>query len=251
MRVLILGGTTEGNLLARALAGRSDVDALVSLAGRTERPALPPIACRIGGFGGVDGLVRFLEDERIALVVDATHPFAARISANAALACTRRRVPLARFTRPPWQPKAGDLWTPVADLAAAASALGEAPRRVLLTIGRLGVAAFRTAPAHAYVIRTIDPPAVADLPPDHRLVFDRGPFRIVDEEALMRRERIEVLVTKNSGGEAARAKLDAARSLGIAVILVVRPPPSEGVTEFGSVDAVLAWIAVHGTAPRP
>ena len=251
MRVLILGGTTEGSALAQALTDRGDVDPILSLAGRTANPALPPIAHRIGGFGGSEGLARYLTAEKIALVVDATHPFAARISANAALVCARGGVPLARFSRPPWQPQPGDRWTSVPDLAAAAALLGEAPRCVLLTVGRLGLAAFRAAPQHRYVIRTIDPPDPADLPPENILIRDRGPFRLADEEALMRRERIDVLVTKNSGGAAARAKLDAARTLGLRVVLTERPPSPACGNVLESVDAVLAWIADHGAAPRP
>ena len=251
MHVLILGGTTEGTALTRALAGRPDLDPVLSLAGRTRAPVLPATAHRVGGFGGAEGLSRYLAEERIAAVVDATHPFAARISVNAALACGERGVPLARFTRPPWSLQPGDRWTVVPDLPAAAHALGEAPRRVLLTVGRLGLAAFRAAPQHRYVIRTIDPPDATDLPPEHALVFDRGPFRFDDEEALMRRERIEVVVTKNSGGTAARAKLDAARALGLEVILAERPPAPAGVATFERIEALLAWIGAHGGASPP
>ena len=251
MRVLILGGTTEGNALARALAGRRDLAPVLSLAGRTAAPALPPIAHRTGGFGGTDGLSRYLADERVAAVVDATHPFATRISLHAALACARSAVPLARFTRPPWTPGTWDRWTPVPDLPAAAAAIGALPRRVLLTVGRLGLAAFRAAPQHRYVIRTIEPPEPADLPPDHGLLFDRGPFRIDEEEALMRRERIDVLVTKNSGGEAAQAKLEAARALALDVVMVDRPPSPGDVIALGSVDAALAWIEAHRAVSRP
>lgn len=252
MKLLILGGTTEAMALAVALAGRADVRPVLSLAGRTTHPALPPIPHRIGGFGGVAGLSDYLAKEGFKAVVDATHPFAARISARAAEACAARNVPLMAFTRPPWHPSPGDRWTTVPDLPAAAATLGESPRRVLLTVGRLGLAAFRTAPQHHYAIRTIDPPDPADLPPDHRLILDRGPFRLADEAALMTGERIDALVTKNSGGAAAAAKLEAARAAGIAVVIVDRPAVPGPRAEAVALGDVLAWIGVraHGR-PAP
>ncbi len=252
MKILILGGTTEATALAAALAGRADLRPVLSLAGRTASPALPPIPHRIGGFGGIDGLAGFLAQQGVGAVVDATHPFAARISAHAAAACAARHVPLVAFTRPPWRPGPGDRWTAVRDLEAAAAALGEAPRRVLLTVGRLGLAAFRAAPHHRYVIRTIDPPDPADLPRDHRVILGRGPFRLEGEAALMAGERIDVLVTKNSGGTAAAAKLGAARAAGIPVVLVDRPVPAEACAEVTTLRDVLEWIdaRAHGR-PAP
>ncbi len=252
MRLLILGGTSEATALCGALAGRADLRPTLSLAGRTAHPAPPAVPHRMGGFGGVAGLIAYLRAEDIAAVVDATHPFAARISAHAAAACADRGVPLVAFTRPPWQPGPGDRWTTVPDLAAAAAALGPAPRRVLLTVGRLGLAAFRAAPQHHYVVRTIDPPDPTGLPPDAALILDRGPFRLAAEEALMRRERIQMLVTKNSGGAAAAPKLDAARALGVPVIAVARPPGPGGREELFALGDVLAWIEVHARgAPAP
>ena len=264
MKLLILGGTTEATARAaalagrkalagrEALAGRDDLRPVLSLAGRTVSPALPPIPHRIGGFGGVAGLVDYLASAGVEAVIDATHPFAARISAHAVEACAARGVPLLAFTRPPWQPGPGDRWTAVPDLDAAARALGTAPRRVLLTVGRLGLSAFRAAPHHRYVVRTIDPPDPADLPPDHRLVLDRGPFRLAAETALLRDAGIDVLVTKNSGGTAAAAKLDAARALGIAVVAVARPAPAGSRREAFALAEVLAWIDARAHAePRP
>ena len=252
MKLLILGGTTEATALAAALAGRDDLRPVLSLAGRTARPTLPPIPHRIGGFGGVAGLAAYLAGERVAAVVDATHPFAASISAHAVEACAARGLPLLAFTRPPWQPAPGARWTAVADLDAAARALGAAPRRVLLTVGRLGLAAFRAAPHHHYLVRTIDPPDPADLPPDHRLVLDRGPFHLAAETALMRDGAVDVLVTKNSGGAGAAAKLDAARALGIPVVAVARPNVAGPRHEAHALAEVLAWIdARTHAAPRP
>ena len=252
MKLLILGGTTEATALAAALAGRDDLRPVLSLAGRTARPTLPPIPHRIGGFGGIAGLDAYLAGEGVTAVVDATHPFAARISAHAVAACAARGVPLLAFTRQPWQPGPGDRWTAVEDLDAAARALGERPRRVLLTVGRLGLSAFRAAPHHHYLVRTIDPPDPADLPPDHRLVLDRGPFHLAAETALMRDGAVDVLVTKNSGGGGAAAKLDAARALGIAVVAVARPAVAGPRREAFAVDEVLAWIDARAHAePRP
>lgn len=252
MNLLILGGTTEATALAAALAGRADLRPVLSLAGRTASPALPPIPHRIGGFGGVAGLAAYLAGERVAAVVDATHPFAARISAHAVAACAQSGLPLLAFTRPPWQPAPGACWTAVADLDAAALALGAAPRRVLLTVGRLGLAAFRAAPHHHYLIRTIDPPDPADLPPGHRLILDRGPFRLAAETALMREGAVDVLVTKNSGGTGAAAKLDAARALGLPVVAVARPAVAGPRREVFTLAEVLAWIDARAHAgPRP
>lgn len=241
VRLLLLGGTTEASLLARALAERDDIVPLLSLAGRTVHPATAPILHRTGGFGGVAGLTTFLQSKAIQAVVDATHPFAPRISAHAAEACGTMGVPLATFTRPAWSRRSGDRWTSVDSLEAAADALGPESRRVLLTTGRLGLKAFKAAPQHSYLIRTIDPPDPADYPPNHRVVLGRGPFAIADEIGLMRRERIDVLVTKNSGGDAGLGKIEAARALGLPVVVVERAAglPSGAFTRLAD---VLAWI---------
>lgn len=230
------------------MAGDGTVVPVLSLAGRTEAPVLPPVPHRIGGFGGADGLARYLAEAGIEAVVDATHPFAPRISANAARACARLGVPLATFTRPAWTPRSGDRWVGVSTLDAAAAALGPLPRRAFLTTGRLGLAAFKVAPQHRYLIRTIDPPTADDLPPEHDLLFGRGPFPVDEEVALMRGARIDVLVTKNSGGAASAAKLDAARALGLEVVMVERPPSAAG-ERFTALPDVLAWIAAHRVTP--
>ena len=248
IRLLILGGTSEGSALARALAGRTDISPLLSLAGRTEHPVVPPIAHRIGGFGGLDGLGDFIAQEGVVAVVDATHPFAARISAHAVAACARAGIPLATFTRPPWQPKAGDRWIAASDIDAAAAKLGSAPQRVFLTTGRLDLARFKRAPQHHYLIRTIDPPTPADLPPDHTLLLARGPFTVADEEAMLRAHAIDVLVTKNSGAAASAAKLVAARQRTVSVIMVDRPPAAGGITFF-TLNETLAWIATQRERP--
>lgn len=248
MRLLILGGTTEASALARNVVGWADLDPILSLAGRTQNPVEPPIPFRTGGFGGVDGLKSYLTDEKIDVVVDATHPFAAQMSAHAAQACRDLNLPLALFTRAAWRPVPGDRWLPVADMAEATKALGDDPRRAFLTVGGLQLAAFATAPQHHYLVRTIDPPEAVAALPDHRLILARGPFAVDDEITLMRDERIDVLVTKNSGGKATAAKLAAARTLDIEVIMVERPK-AEDVLAFEKLDAVMAWVLAHRPAP--
>lgn len=248
MRLLILGGTTEATALAHAIAADRSIEPILSLAGRTANPAAPPIPWRSGGFGGVPGLTSYLREKRIQAVVDATHPFAEQMSRHAAEACAASGVPVVAFTRPPWQAGAGDRWIDVADAVGAAAALGGTARTVFLTVGSLSLPAFASAPHHLYVVRSIDPPdGLANLP-RHRLLLDRGPFKEAGEERLMREHAIEVLVTKNSGGTATRAKLDAARRLGLPVV-VIRRPPLPDVPELFDLDAVLGWIASHRQPP--
>ncbi len=248
MRILLLGGSSEASRLARALSVRGRVEATLSLAGRTANPALGPLPMRVGGFGGVDGLVRYIEAERVEVVVDATHPFAAQMKRHAAEACTATGTPLAAFSRPPWTPAPGDRWIEVDDAAAAARALGDTPRRVFLTAGRLQAAAFAGASPHHFVLRSIDAPAPETLPKSVELVLARGPFTMRDEIELMTTRRIDVVVSKNSGGDATRAKLDAAREIGLPVVMIRRPPvPAR--TVFEDLDGVLAWIEAQGSAP--
>jgi precorrin-6A/cobalt-precorrin-6A reductase len=203
---------------------------------------------RIGGFGGAEGLAAFLAREHIGAVVEATHPFASRMSANAVAACGATRTPLVVFSRPPWRRELGDRWIEVATVEEAVDALGTTPRTVFLTQGRLQLAAFARAPQHRYIARTIDRPAEIGALPDCKLILARGPFSLADELALMKRERIEALVTKNSGGRATYAKIEAARALEIEVVIVRRPPAPEAKT-LHDLDAVLAWIAAHRRTP--
>jgi precorrin-6A/cobalt-precorrin-6A reductase len=241
MRILILGGTGGANALAARLTGDR---VTVSLAGRTARPLLPAAPHRIGGFGGADGLARWLAAEAVEFVVDATHPFAARISANAALACRAAGVPLLALRRPPWRPVAGDRWIEVAAIADAPAALGEAPQRVFLTTGRLDMACFATAPQHRYLLRLIDPPDPPPPLPDCRIVLARGPFAEADEIALIRAEAVTMLVSKNAGGDATYAKIAAARRLGLPVVMVRQPAPPE-VPAVDTVDAAARWLDAH------
>lgn len=251
MRVLLLGGTSEASKLARLLAGRRDIDCLLSFAGRTKTPLAPPVPFRIGGFGGIDGLVAFVETQEIDLLVDATHPFAEQMSQNAAAAAKRAGIPLVVVSRPPWTREPGDRWIEVGDMAAAAQAIGATPRRVFLTIGRLQLSAFEAAPQHSYLIRTIETAEVAPSLPCYRVISGLGPFSQDDEEKLLREERIEVLVTKNSGGEATHAKILAARRLGLPVVMVQRPRGTSN-GAFDNPAEALDFVLdhCHACAPR-
>ena len=241
MRVLILGGTTEASELTRLLASDPRFETTVSLAGRTVNPKAQPVRARIGGFGGVDGLAVWLVQERTQAVIDATHPYADQISANVVAACGRLAIPLASIMRPAWRPQLGDDWLNVASADAAADALGPAPRNVFLSLGRLELGAFTGAPHHHYVARTIDPPGDVALPPDIRLLVGRGPFDKDDEASLLAREKIDVLVSKNSGGPATYAKIEAARELKIPVVMIARPDKPHGYP-LASAEEALIWL---------
>jgi precorrin-6A/cobalt-precorrin-6A reductase len=253
MRVLILGGTGEAAELAALLGGDPRFHATLSLAGRTARPKPATIAMRIGGFGGAAGLARWLAAARIEAVVDATHPFASNISRNALVACTALGVPLATLARSPWREQEGDRWIHVADAAAAVEALGAAPQRVFLSLGRLELGRFAAAPQHHYTVRSIDPPQDVALPPRIRFIFARGPFEEAAEHALLAAERISVLVSKNSGGSATYPKIAAARALALPVVMIARPPKAGG-TPFADARRAAAWLealgAGHGSAPQ-
>jgi precorrin-6A/cobalt-precorrin-6A reductase len=241
MRVLILGGTTEASELAYLLADDRRFEITLSLAGRTSNPRMQPVAMRIGGFGGVDGLATWLQLQEISAVIDATHPYADQISSHAVAASRQLAIPLASITRPAWQPQPDDRWQMVASAEAAADALGPEPRRVFLTLGRLELGVFAERPHHHYLARTVDPPQDIALPPDIRLVLDRGPFDRRAETALLRQERIDVLVSKNSGGAATYAKIEAARELGIAVVMIARPHKPCG-HAVRNAEAALSWL---------
>jgi precorrin-6A/cobalt-precorrin-6A reductase len=244
MRVLLLGGTLEASKLASLLAGQSGISAVLSFAGRTKAPRAPEIPTRIGGFGGVEGLKAYLEAERIDVLVDATHPFAEHISRNAAIAAARATIPLVSLSRPAWCAEASDRWIDVADMAAAAAALGSEPKRVFLTVGRLQIEAFATAPQHFYLVRAIEPLMPAPSLPRHRVILGRGPFALEAEEKVLREESIEVIVTKNSGGSATFAKLLAARALGVPVVIVARPQQASGPVLHDPAD-VMAFLFRH------
>jgi precorrin-6A/cobalt-precorrin-6A reductase len=225
LKVLVLGGTSEASALAGLLTDDIRFSAVLSLAGRTAAPVLPPLPCRIGGFGGVAGLTQYISDHALQALVVATHPFATQIRHNAVAAAWGAKIPLLMIERPSWRAQEGDRWTEVADMVQAAAALGgPAPRRVLLTIGRKDLAPFAAAPWHHYVIRSVDAPPPELLPPSAKIITARGPFTLEGDQRMLHEERIEVIVTKNSGGTATQSKLVAARNLALPVVMVARPP---------------------------
>ncbi|MGU3666822.1 cobalt-precorrin-6A reductase [Methylobacterium sp. A49B] len=240
-RILILGGTGEASALVRALAGRGDLSVMLSLAGRTAAPKAEPVPTRVGGFGGADGLARYLHDEAIGCLIDATHPFAAAMSANAARAAARAGVPLLAIRRPAWSPVPGDRWIAAGSVEAAVAALGSRPRRVFLTIGRQEAAAFAAAPQHAYLARAVEPLRDVLRVPHLTTIAARGPFDAEAEAALMREAGTEILVSKNSGGAATYGKIAAARALGIPVVMVRRPDKPDVPSVVDSA-AALRWL---------
>ncbi|MEV0741667.1 cobalt-precorrin-6A reductase [Streptomyces sp. NPDC050549] len=240
--LLILGGTTEAReLAAEPAVRRPGVRVTVSLAGRVSRPGELAGEVRIGGFGGAEGLAEWLREHRVDAVVDATHPFAESITANAARAAADTGLPVVVLRRPGWRPGPGDHWHLVDSVPEAADALPGLGHRVLLTTGRLGLAAFAHLSQLHFLVRSVEPPE-PPMPPDTEVLLARGPFTVADEAALLREHRIDVLVTKDSGGAATAAKLTAAREAGVPVVVVRRPPLPSGVSAVPDVAGVLEWL---------
>jgi precorrin-6A/cobalt-precorrin-6A reductase len=238
--VLVLGGTTQATALAKALSDGGH-DATFSYAGRVAHPKTQPLPTRIGGFGGVDGLANYLHAHHITHVIDATHPFAAQMSRNAVAACAQAEVKLLALTRPEWTAQAGDRWTHVPDMAGAVVALDRAACRVMLAIGKQQIAEFADLSQHYFLLRMIEKTDAIQLFDNCEIVVAKGPFELEGDLALMRAHDINVLVSKNAGGRAARAKIDAARALGIEVIMIDRPKMPDR-TVVGSVDDALSWL---------
>ena len=245
MRILILGGTGEARALAAELVA-TGVDVLSSLAGRVQQPRLPDGPVRVGGFGGVEGLTEFLRAERITAVIDATHPFAGEITAHAAEATARAGARLLVLRRPEWT--AAPSWDLVPDIRAAAAAVRAWPgQSVFLTTGRRDLDAFAADDRHRFLVRTVDPPE-GPVPPRTTLVLDRGPYTVDGESALMRGHGVGLLVTKNSGGPMTEAKLLAAASLGVQVIMVERPPLPPGCAVVAAVGEAVRWLSPGSAA---
>jgi len=244
VRILILGGTGEARDLAAELVA-AGVDVLSSLAGRVREPRLPDGPVRVGGFGGAVGLAEFLRAEGITGVVDATHPFAGTITANAAQAAAQADVPLLVLRRPEWE--AEPMWQPVADIRAAGAAVRAWPgESVFLTTGRRDLDVFAADDRHRFLVRTVDEPD-GPVPPRMTLVLDRGPYTVEGESALMRDHGVGLLVTKNSGGPMTAAKLEAARDLAVQVIMVRRPPLPPlppGSVAVTSVAEAVRWVSL-------
>jgi precorrin-6A/cobalt-precorrin-6A reductase len=243
--ILILGGTAEARVLASELHSRR-VPVTTSLAGRVNRPTLPAGEVRIGGFGGPEKLARWLHEHFIAAVVDATHPFAERISASAARACASSGTPLLRLERPGWSERPGDRWTWVDDLDAAAAAVSGHGERALLTTGRQGLHEFAALDGVWFLIRCVDPPD-PPLPAQHKVILDRGPYTLDSELSLIDAHAVDVVVTKDSGGQLTIAKLDAARERELPVIIVRRPPRGEAEAVAEVQDAV-HWVLARNHA---
>ncbi|GGM72965.1 precorrin-6A reductase [Longimycelium tulufanense] len=247
-RVLVLGGTGEARRLAAALADRPGLHVVSSLAGRIADPLLPEGEVRVGGFGGPDGLAAWLRREQVDMVVDATHPFAHRMTTSAARATAEIGVPFLVLRRPGWQAGPGDNWHWAESVPAAASLLADLGERVFSTIGRQELAAFADLDAHWFLARCVDQPE-PPLPRRLEIILDRGPFTVDGERRLLRQHRIDVLVTKDSGGDMTAAKLVAARQLGLPVVVVCRPPaPDVPVVE--TVEEAVAWLETL-VATRP
>lgn len=214
---------------------------MLSYAGRTGNPRAQPVPIRVGGFGGAAGLAAFLKAEKFTHLIDATHRFAATISANAAAAAREADVAHLMLTRPEWQAGEGDHWTHVPDIAGAVRALDGPPRRIMLALGRMHVESFAAQPQHHYLLRFVDAPEAPPSLPNHHLLVDRGPFTLDGDLALMRAHGIDLIIAKNAGGQGARAKIDAARTLGLPVLMIDRPalPQAQAVHDIAD---VLAWI---------
>ena len=240
--------TGEARRLAARLCARGGLRVVTSLAGRTSAPETLPGEVRVGGFGGAEGLARYLEDEGVNLMLDATHPFAARMAHNAAEAARLTGVPLITLMRPAWQPVAGDNWQTASGMAEAATLLGHEARRVFLAIGRQEVQAFRAAAQHHYLVRSVEPVEPSHLPANAACILARGPFSEDDDIALLTEHRIDIVVAKNSGGTATYGKIAAARRLGLPVIMIDRPKPS-GCATVANVDEAMAAIEAHLAAP--
>lgn len=243
--VLILGGTGEARSLAATLDENPGIRAISTLAGRIANPRLPVGEVRVGGFGGPDGLAAFLRDEGVAAVIDATHPFAERMSWSASAACAQTGTALLRLERPAFTRDPAIDWHEVASLDDAAARLPAVGRRVFLTTGRQGLAAFADVADAFFLVRCVEAPDPAALPPDHELLLDRGPFTVDGELDLIDHYKLDVLVTKDSGGEMTQAKLAAARERGLPVIVVARPPRPDGET-VQTVEQALAWLSHAG-----
>jgi len=241
-RLLILGGTREAVDLAQRLHGRDTLHVISSLAGRTHTPHLPPGDVRVGGFGGAAGLCDYLQRERIDQMIDATHPFAERMHGNAAGASRDAGVPLLRLERPTWQPQSGDRWI-MAESAGDAARLAPAHgKRAFLTTGVKDLGAFREIDAVWFLVRLVEPPPEPLPLRHHELIRGRGPFGAAEEEALMRRHEIDLLISKESGGGSTYGKIEAARKLQIPVIMIRRPVPVAGVEVVLSIEAAIAQI---------
>jgi precorrin-6A/cobalt-precorrin-6A reductase len=249
-KLLIFGGTAEAVGLARAALARfgDELEVTTSLAGRTERPGPIPGQVRIGGFGGPAGLTAYLVEHGVSRLIDATHPFAAGVSAEARRACDQARVPRLMLLRPPWRRHPLDRWIEVDSMAAAARIVGRVGRRAWLTVGAGEIACFSAATRVRFLVRVVDPPRQRLPLQFYQVIVGRGPFTLVEERHRIERHAIDVLVCKASGGAATEAKIIAARELGVPVVMVRRPPAEPG-EAVETIEAALDWLV--GPHPLP
>jgi precorrin-6A/cobalt-precorrin-6A reductase len=239
--VLILGGTTEARLLGQHLAARADIRVTLSMAGRTASPAAQSVPVRRGGYGGIAGLARYLRDHDVVALIDATHPYAPTISDHALRAALQSHTPILALQRPAWTAVDGDRWIEVEDAEGAVRELGAKPRNVFLALGRQELAAFTSAPQHHYLIRSVDPVEPPLQVPHARYIQERGPFDEGAELALLCAHAIDVVVAKNSGAQATYGKIAAARTLGIPVMMLRRPPHT-AMPAVATIDETMAWL---------
>jgi precorrin-6A/cobalt-precorrin-6A reductase len=242
LEILILGGTTEGRRLGGRLAGDLRFRATLSLAGRTADPLPLDLPTRLGGFGGESGLSDYIANNRIGALVVATHPFAAQIARHAAAAARATGIPALQWLRPAWPKREDDDWREFGELDDLVDAIGQAPRRVFVTVGRQEAHRFERAPQHHYLFRSIEAIAPPLRLPSAEFVLARGPFSAEAEAALMRERGIELLVAKLSGGEATYGKIEAARRLRLPVYLLARPEPT-GLPRVETLEAVIDWLS--------
>ncbi|MEO3704698.1 cobalt-precorrin-6A reductase [Trichormus azollae] len=241
LRVLILGGTGDVAQLTARITNITGVEVITSLAGRTREPVLPAGNVRVGGFGGVTGLVEYLQHQQIDILIDATHPFANHISWNAVVAATEAGIPRLLVNRPPWEKLLGDHWIEVENITNAAAALEHQAKRVFLTIGRQEISAFTHLQEMWFLMRMIDPLPANVITPPGFILCDRGPFNLENEREILTHHQIDTIVSKNSGGNATYPKIIAAREMGIKVVMVNRPPIPPG-EQVADVESAVMWL---------
>lgn len=242
-KLLILGGTAEATALYNRVKTMANIEAIASFAGRTQQPVTPtnPAAFRIGGFGGVQGLIDYLKQQKIDILIDVTHPFAAQISDHGAIAANECGIKRLMVVRPAWEKVPGDNWVEVDSHSQATMVLPGLAERVFLTIGRQELSAYAEVKNIWFLMRMIDPPQ-PNLPiPRGELLLQRGPFSVVDELSILREYQLGAIVSKNSGGDSTYAKIVAARELKLPVVMVQRPPVPMGET-VADIESAIAWL---------
>lgn len=249
-KILLLGGTGEANQLAAKLRELTSLPVVTSLAGRTRKPVLPEGETRIGGFGGIAGLVGYLRSHDIRLIINATHPYAAQMSENARMAAKATDIPLLRLLRPAWRRDPLDIWIEVESVSAAADICRWHGQRILLSLGSSDLAPFAQNSRSHFIVRMVDPPK-EKLPLErYELILGRGPFSWIDERRLMMEREIDLVVSKNSGGLATYAKIDVARDLAVPVVMIDRPAIAKqpGCPVAETVDQALAWVTAWASS---